>query len=98
MYLSLKYSAAVAGLERSRYARRIILVSLPEVTYQPFRSSKVTLFRLLQLKNAQFPILVTLSGIVILVRLLQDSNAKRPMLVTLLGITMRIRLLQVWNA
>ena len=45
-----------------------------------------TLVRLSQLSNALFPIVVTLSGIVILVRLLQSENAKFPIVVTLFGI------------
>ena len=39
--------------------------------------------RLLQLENADFPIFVTPSGIVILVKLLQLENAESPILVTL---------------
>ena len=35
----------------------------------------VTLVRLLQPENAEYPMLVTLSGIVMLVRLLQPENA-----------------------
>ena len=58
----------------------------------------VTLVRLLQPENAQYPMLVTLSGIVTLVRLLQSENAHSPMLVTLLGIVTLVRLLQYSNA
>ena len=48
------------------------LVAVLEVeTHQPLVFVNVTLVRALQPRNAHFPILVTLSGIVILVRLLQ---------------------------
>ena len=43
--------------------------------------------------KAKFPILVTLSGIVILVKLLQKEKAS-PILVTLSGIVMLVKLLQ----
>ena len=46
----------------------------------------VTLVRLLQSSNAQNPIEVTLSGMVMLVRLLHDKNALFPISVTLSGI------------
>jgi len=42
-----------------------------------------------QPENAPYPMLVTLSGIVMLVRPLQSPNAHSPMLVTLLGIVTR---------
>ena len=44
-----------------------------------------------QQENAQYSMLVTLSGIVMLVKLLQFSNADSPMLVTLSGIVMLIK-------
>ena len=56
------------------------------------------LVSLLQPLNADSPILVTLSGIVMLERLLQSENALSPMLVTLFGIVMLERLLQSENA
>ena len=40
------------------------------------------LVRLLQLENAPFPMLVTLSGMLMPVRLLHHENASSPMLVT----------------
>ena len=54
--------------------------------------------RLEQPSNAEEPILVTLSGIVMLVRLEQYRNAEEPMLVTLSGIVMLVRLEQFSNA
>ena len=45
------------------------------------------LVKLLQPLNADKPILVTLSGIVMLVKLLQFENTEYPILVTLFGIT-----------
>ena len=57
---------------------------------------QVTLVRLLQLRNAAIPILVTLAGMVILVRLV-CSNAENPILVTLAGMVMLARLV-CWNA
>ena len=45
----------------------------------------VTLVRFVQKKNASFPVVVTLSGMVMVARLLQDWNALSPILVTLLG-------------
>lgn len=42
--------------------------------------------KLLQLKNASFPMLNTLLGIVIVISLEHPWNASRPMLVTLFGI------------
>ena len=58
----------------------------------------VMLVRLLQPRNAPFPMLVTLLGIVMLFRLLQPLNAQLSMLVTLFPIVMLVRLLQFWNA
>ena len=50
----------------------VTLVAVLEVeTHQPLVFVNVTLVRALQYWNAPFPILVTLSGIVILPRLLQ---------------------------
>ena len=46
----------------------------------------VTLAKLLQAENAEFPMLVTLLGIVTPVRLMQESNADVPMLVTGLSV------------
>ena len=54
--------------------------------------------KLLQPKNADSPILVTLSGIVMLFRLLQLENAESPILVTLSGIAISVSLLQPKNA
>ena len=50
--------------------------------------------RLRQPANALFPILVTLSGMVILVRLLQYKNAYQPISVTPSGIVTLVRLWQ----
>ena len=54
--------------------------------------------KLLQLENADSPMLVTLLGITMLVKLLQPLNAYLPMLVTLSGISMFVKLLQPKNA
>ena len=45
------------------------------LTFQPTVFSKITLVRLLQLRNAEEPMEVTLDGIVMLVRLLQPEKA-----------------------
>ena len=45
----------------------------------------------MQPENAEEPMLVTLSGIVILVSLVHPQNAEPPMLVTLSGIVMLVR-------
>ena len=45
------------------------------------------LVKLVQLQNADSPILVTPSGIVMLIKVLQLSNAESPMLVTPSSIT-----------
>ena len=55
-------------------------------------------FKFLQLSNADSPMLVTLSGIVMMVKLLQSLNVLFPMLVTLFGIVMLVKLLQFLNA
>ena len=52
------------------------------------------LVRLLQLRKASSPMLVTLSGIVMVVSALQYQKANNPILVTLSGIVMLVRLLQ----
>ena len=50
--------------------------------------------KLLQALNADSPMVVTLSGIVMLVKSQQSENAYAPMLVTLSGIVMLVKLLQ----
>ena len=52
------------------------------------------LVRPVQPKKAQFPMLVTLLGIVMLVRPVHSRKAPSPMLVTLLGMVMLVRLIQ----
>ena len=54
--------------------------------------------RLVQSENVQFPIFVTLSGIVILSRTVQPENADFPISVTLFGIVTLVRLVQPANA
>ena len=56
------------------------------------------LVRLSHSANAQYPIEVTLLGIVMLVRFLQSANALFPIDVTLLGIVMLVRFSQPSNA
>ena len=51
---------------------------------------KVMLVNLVQEKNVQSPMLVTLSGIAILVKPEQEAKALLPMLATLSGITMLV--------
>ena len=58
----------------------------------PFSTTMET--RLEQLRNAFFPMLVRLLGIIIEVRPEQYPNAHSPMFVTLLGIVMDVRVLQ----
>ena len=69
---------------------------------EPFVIVKVdrlmTNFRLLQLLNAEFPMLVTLLPITTLVRPEQLLNAELPMLVTLLGIVTLVSPGQYSNA
>ena len=58
----------------------------------------IILVKLLQRENAESPMIVTLSGIVMLVKLLQSSNARNPIVVTLFGIVMLVKSLQNLNA
>ena len=58
----------------------------------------VTLVKLVQPENAEFPMSRTLLGIVMLVTLVQFWNAWSPMLVTLVGIVTLVRLVQPENA
>ena len=51
----------------------------------------------LQPENAEPPILLTLSGIVMLVKLVQPRNTEPPILVTPSGITTLVKPLQSWN-
>ena len=57
--------------------------------------STVMLSNPLQRRNALFPMLVTLLGMVIEVRPLHEANAPLPMLVTLLGIVIEVSPLQL---
>ena len=66
------------------------LNAVPLIFFSP---AEITRERALYAK-ASYPILVTLSGIVMLVRERQPSNARKPMLVTPLGITTRCFFLQ----
>ena len=58
----------------------------------------VTLARLVQSKNALFPMLVTLVDIVMLAKLVQYQNAESPRLMTLSGIVTLARVWQFANA
>ena len=71
-----------------------LLMLLLRETFQPLVFINVALVSLLQPENAQYPILVTLFGIVILFKPLQFSNAELPILVTLFGIVILVKLLQ----
>ena len=51
--------------------------------------------KLLQPENAEPPIVVTLSGIVMFVKLLQPENTSLPIVVTLSGIVTLVKLLQL---
>ena len=51
-----------------------------------------------QLSNAESPMLVTLSGIIMLVKPVQPLNAKLPILATLSGISMLVNPVQPLNA
>ena len=55
---------------------------------------KFSVVKLLQPKNAEFPIEVTLFGMVTEVKPLQPSNALLPMEVTLLGMVIEVKPLQ----
>ena len=60
------------GSERSTLEILVPLVAeLPKAYHRTLGFANVTLVRLLQPENAELPMLVTLSGIVMLVRLLQ---------------------------
>ena len=61
-------------------------------------NGSVMLSRDEQPRNAEDPMLVTLSGIVILVSFVQPSNAESPMLVTLSGIVILVSPVQSLNA
>ena len=79
--------------------RDVPLVAVEELAYhQPVVSSNLTEVRLVQPRNAFFPILVTLLGMVIVVKLLQLENAELPMLVTLLGMVIVVKPVQTENA
>ena len=81
---------------------------IPAIRVDPFFESKSPLTDLydelpaatinsvkpLQPENAPFPMLITLSGIVMLVSPLQSLNAQSPMLVTLSGIVTLVSPLQ----
>src|SRR5665213_1411197 len=58
----------------------------------------VMLVKALHLKNAYFPILVMLSGIMASARLVHIPNASYPMLVTLMGILTLVMVLISMNA
>ena len=75
-----------------------LVAQLLDAHHHPLGFTNFTLARLLQPENAELPMLVTLSGIVILSKLLQPENAELPMLVTLSGISILVRLLQLWNS
>ena len=57
-------------------------------------ASTVKAVRLVQYRNAKYPMLVTLPGIVKLVRLVQYWNVWLPMLVTLSGMVTFVKLRQ----
>ena len=56
-------------------------------------SPNVTLVKLVQLRKADDPMVVTLSGMVTLVKLVQLRKADDPMVVTLEGMVMLVKLL-----
>jgi hypothetical protein len=58
----------------------------------------VTEVRPVQFKNAPFPILITLSGMVMEVRPVQPANTELPIVVTLLGMVTEDRSVQPSNA
>ena len=60
--------------------------------------SKVMFFKLLHLKNAPSPMLVTLVGMVILVKLLHPKNACSPIVVTPCRMVILVKLLHPKNA
>ena len=70
------------------------LHGLPYGICEGWRFLKMIFARLVQLENAEDPMLVTLLPIITLVSSLQPSNAWPLMLVTLSGIVMLVRLLQ----
>ena len=59
---------------------------------------KLMFVKLLQSRNAPFPIEVTPLGIITLVKLLQQANAEEPIEATLSGISMFVKLLHPENA
>ena len=76
----------------------IIALQLSLLSYTVLPSSTSILTRLLQLPNAESPILVTLFEIVMPNNPLQSKNASFPIFNTPSGITMLVRLLQSPNA
>ena len=65
----------------------IIALQLLRLSYTVLPESTAMLVKLLQPRNAYFPMLVTEFGMVILVKLLQSSNAYQLILVYPLGMT-----------
>ena len=59
----------------------LVLLEVVGALHNPYVGI-ITFVRLVQEKNAQAPMLVTLLGIVTLVRLVHSKNAKSPMLTT----------------
>ena len=78
----------------------LTLIALPPVynedvvAYQPVVFLNVTLVRLLQLLKQLFPILLTLSGIVIDVKLVHLKKAESPILVTLFPMVIAVKFWQ----
>ena len=76
----------------------VSIKQLSTLWYFSFLLSTTIFIKPLQPENADLPMLVTESGIVILVKPLQPENAESPMLVTESGIVRLVKLLQPSNA
>ena len=95
----MRNSAAVSGTAVSLIETEAPLVPFGIVeTCQPTGFSNITFVRLLQSLNAEYPMLVTLSGIVTLVSELHPENAESPTLATLSEIVTLVSELQPENA
>jgi len=94
----------LSGIEKAPffpagYARKAVLsllynTPLSEV-YSLLQGETFISVRLLQPEKAQFPMSLTLSGIVMDARLVQTAKAQSPMLVTLFGIVMLVKPVQL---
>ena len=95
LYVDFKYFAAVDVFAKSELLNAVVLSPAEAPTYQPDVALNVTLDKREQEVNAPYPILVTLSGIVMLAKFEHQVNAKFPILVTLFPIVILVKFEQL---